>query len=229
MHHSSEGWHGKMRKLAEAIAEGKRAYLVNTVWQDNGPEYDDVLRKLDGIWVREIASQKDLRDRHGIESFISPDVSIFYRETSWFSKNFRGEPVMTDFWSEEFRNFAVPRIGKLRELQHIKMKGSWGSFVKSLRTAPFIATGRHHAVYAACQARVPFAAMEGNTHKISGLIQTAGVNIPVAKTISEIPNIIASIDANRGQYEALFDWLASQKGEDALPKSIGTPLVPGRS
>lgn len=59
---------------------------------------------------------------------------------------------------------------------------SWRRAVASLN----LITGRQHAVYAACKARIPFAASEGNTHKIRGLIKTAGVEIPIASLITDV-------------------------------------------
>lgn len=218
MHHSSEGWRRKMKILSEALASGKSAYLVNTVWQENAADYDDILRGLSGVWVREVESQRDLRERHGVDATVSPDISIFHLDRPWFGvRDFRGLPVKTDFYSHEFQNFAVPKTAELVGMKQIAMSGKWGAFVASLKSAAFLATGRHHAVYAAIAARIPFAAMEGNTHKISGIIKTAGAEIPVARSLAELPEVIRSIDGNRAEYEKLFDWMAAQRPEAALP------------
>lgn len=188
------------------------------MWQTNGSEHDDVLRRLTGIWVREKPSHDDLLQRHGVPSHIAIDLS-FFREVrpGFFAKNFKGEPVMTDFFSQEFGVFAYPKRAGLAKVQRIGMGGSWGSFVASLKTASLVATGRHHAVIAACKARVPFVAMEGNTHKISGLVRTAGVDIPIATVLGQIPEIMAWAEANRPAYERLFDWMHAQDWEKALP------------
>ena len=219
MHHSRKNFRSKMKTLADALNSEKRAYLVKSVWQENNSEYDDVLRNLSGIWVREVDSQRDLLERHGIASVVSIDLSFFYRERPWVGfTNFSGEPVMTDFYSHEFENFAVPKVAAVRGMKRALMKGrSWGSLVASLKTAAFLATGRHHAVYAACQARIPFAAVEGNTYKISGLIKSAGLNIPVARSLAELPEVMASIDTHRPEYEKLFDWMEAQNACHSLP------------
>lgn len=231
MHHSSSTWHRKMQMLAKAVDAGKPAYLVNTVWQENGADYDRILRRLSGVWVREVESQRDLRERHGVDASVSPDISIFHRPRPWLGvRDFRGAAVMTDFWCDEFRNFAFPRTDGLEGMKQITMAGRWGAFVASLKTAAFLATGRHHAVYAAIVARTPFAAMEGNTHKIAGIMKTAGVNIPVARNLAELPDVIRSIDCNRGEYEKLFNWMAARSPEAALPRPPeGGREFPGRA
>jgi hypothetical protein len=89
--------------------------------------------------------------------------------------------------------------------------------VASLRTASYLITGRHHAVYAACVARVPFVASEGNTHKIRGLIASADADILVAETPEEIPAVLAANLARPEEYERLFAWIAGHDIGRVIP------------
>ncbi len=77
MHHGSSGFHTKMLLLREAQAAGKSTYLVNSVWQANPADYDDVLRRLDGFYVRGRRSVDDLRERHGIAAEPHPDLAYW--------------------------------------------------------------------------------------------------------------------------------------------------------
>ena len=70
--------------------------------------------------------------------------------------------------------------------------------------------GRHHGVYAACRAEVPFLAYGGNSHKIEGLIASAGVNIPVFERPDNLAEQIERCLSLRSEYDALFHWMASQ-------------------
>ncbi len=218
MHHNSNHFVNKMQILQKAVDFGIPAYLVNTVWEENTNEYDSVLKRLAGISTREILSQKELENKHGIQSKYTIDASFFANiDTKSDFTNYNGQPVKTDFydpytskWTTLSDNFVnVPYISMT--------KNSWSSFVLSLKTSKYLITGRHHAVYAACKARIPFAASESNTHKISGLIKTAGVNIPIAQSPHELPNIISQIDQLKEEYEKLFNWMDKQVATDIIP------------
>jgi hypothetical protein len=87
---------------------------------------------------------------------------------------------------------------------------SWSRLVNSLRGAKLFVTGRHHGVYAACRAEVPFLAYRGNSHKIEGLIASAGVNIPVFDRPDNLNEQIELCLSLRSEYDALFHWMASR-------------------
>lgn len=226
MHHGVHSFHQKMLKLAEAVARRRPAFLVNTVWQKNGRLFDHVLRQLDAITVRERASQRDLKARHGIDadlrldaSFWAPVAPVEPRET------FAGGMVVTDFYSRQFGNFVRMTGGLLKAKPYIDMgEYGWSELVASLRTASLLVTGRHHAVYAACRARLPFVAMAGNTHKIEGLIEASGLPIPIAREAQELPGLIDWADRHRSTYVELFDWMEAQPRLDLQERLAALPI-----
>ena len=171
MHHGSPQFHRKMKLLRRAVDAGKPAFLVNSVWQSNPPDYDDVLRQLSSISVRENHSRDDLWERHGVNARVLPDISMFARLPCFsFRQNFRSQPALTDFYFAKGERFGQA-LELFPDAEYLKFdKMSWGRAIASIRTASYLITGRQHGVYAACRARVPFAASEGNTHKIRGLI-----------------------------------------------------------
>src|SRR5690606_24496364 len=121
----------------------------------------------------EVLSQEDLLRRHGIRSSVVPDLSA-YAPVSWRppSKNIQGQEVATDFYLEASRNWADADYTK--QMYRSRMRHtSWSRFVATLKTASILITGRQHAVYAACVAGIPFAAVESNTHKITGIVRSA--------------------------------------------------------
>ncbi len=206
MHHGGKGFHKKMHALADAVAAGKPAYLVNTVWQDNPHTYDDILRQLSGITVREVRSREALR-QHGVDAKVVPDISLAEPVGfAWFPIDFKNRPAKTDFYFPDTREFAdCDHFPEARLLPFKSM--SWSRAVKSLRTASYLITGRQHGVYAACKARTPFAASEGNTHKIRGLIETAGVDIPIAAHPAELAAVVPVVLERAAEFQKLFDWL----------------------
>jgi hypothetical protein len=210
MHHGSSAFRRKMERLQEALEAGKPAYLVNTVWQDNPSEFDDTLRRLSGISARDVFSQQELLERHGIAAKVLPDVSCADPLPSFtLRKNYRGRPAVTDFWFPDRNSFAEG-AEMFPDAQRLPFRGwSWGRAVASMRTSSCLITGRQHAVYAACRARTPFIASEGNTHKIAGFLKTAGVDIPVASHPTELRSMRDVPQRYETEYKRLFDWLES--------------------
>lgn len=219
MHHDRKSALAKLEALKAAVEQGKKAWLINTVWQEMSHDYDAVLQKLDGVVAREPLSQAALR-AHGVEAEVKPDLSFFHpaRDPETVS-DFKGAPVMTDFWSDSFDAFARPTSSYLKDYRFFEfLKYDWAGAIESLKTTPLLITGRQHAVYAACKARTPFLAVKGNTHKIEGLVQMAGADIPVLDHPSEIRDHFDKALNNKAEYDKLFDWLHMQRRSGAFPK-----------
>lgn len=212
MHHDSRTFRKKLAEIDAATASGKKAYLMNTVWQANPTEAAEVLRRCERITVREIMSQQELSEI-GIHSDVAVDQSFFSTiDTNAPTKDFGGGPVLTDFFTNDFGTFVRVTTQWTWPLPYIQMhEWDWSSLVKSLPTSEVLVTGRHHAVYAACRARVPFLALKGNTHKIEGLISTAGVDIPVFDTYKELLAAYRAKAWRSINYGALFDWMDAQE------------------
>lgn len=223
MHHDSKGQIRKMTALARAQELGRSTMLVNSVWQQNDGRFDEVLRRIDHIVLREVLSQKDLLERHGVPAKVSPDVSYHLKLAEPGQiVDCSGGLALTDFYSREFSQFVRLTGGRLiREATFLSMQElDWSSLVHSLKTASLLVTGRHHAVYAACRAGIPFVAVPGNTHKIEGLIASAGVDIPLCRDPSELPWAIARAQDNPEPYRELFAWL-----RDQLPLTVPNHLL----
>lgn len=220
MHHNSAGFMKKMQLLESALARGKRAHLVNTVWQSNGHNFDDVLPKLSSIAVREILSQTELRDEHGIDSHVFLDSSYFCDlDDQAEYVDLQGAIAVTDFYSAEMHEFVRITSRWADRLVYLDMRQqSWSSLIRTLRTASLLITGRHHAVYAACRANTPFLAVSSNTHKIEGLLATAGCRIPVLDSIGGLKDQLGRMDSYREAFAEMFQWMSSQR-----PWSLSCP------
>jgi hypothetical protein len=211
MHHGNGACAKKMAQIEAALAQGKRVALVNTVWQDNPDRFARIVRGCESVVVREVMSQRELA-QHGVHAAVHVDQSYFRVIDSDPYVDYGGAAVMTDFYAEDFGGFVRLNSRWARQHPFVDMQAvSWSSLVRSLRTASLLVTGRHHAVYAACKARVPFLALRGNTHKVEGLIRTAGADIPVFDSVAELRKHLAWPGEHLAAYDRLFDWMASQR------------------
>ncbi|WP_119304513.1 polysaccharide pyruvyl transferase family protein [Dongia deserti] len=211
MHHGGGAFRDKMRLIEMATASARPAFLVNSVWQDNPHEFDAALAKCRQIVVREVLSQRAIA-QHDVTADVVPDLSYFAPITRGDAVDLKGGIVMTDFLSHEFGSFVRLRSRWAERFSFLDMRAmDWSSLVGSLKTARLLLTGRHHAVYAACKARTPFLALAGNTHKIEGIIASAGADIPVFRTFSELKASIQEAENWRSRYDRLFDWLERQE------------------
>ena len=218
MHHGAPSYHRKMAVLADAVGRGKPAWLINTVWQDNPHDQDDVLQVLEGVIVRESRSRDAIR-AHGVEPVMRPDLS-------WFAparapgrvRDFRGATVITDFYSPDFGHFARPSAGRMSRMDYFDFpRFDWDGAIATLRTVRLLITGRQHAIYACCRARTPFVAVKGNTHKIEGLIEMAGADIPVLDRPGDALEQVEAMLERRAEFDKLFDWLEAQSMDGAFP------------
>jgi hypothetical protein len=211
MHHASRGCTRKIALIERALDQGRRAMLVNTVWQDNPPQLAAVLARCERVVARDVLSQSEL-GRQGVAAGTALDLSYYAPlDADAPFTDFHGGVVFTDFWSAEFEAFVRLNSKWAQGFSYIDMQAmSWSSLVRSLRTASLLVTGRHHAVYAACRARTPFLALGGNTHKIEGLIASSGAAVPVFTDFSVLRAALETSAIPTSALVELFDWMAHQ-------------------
>jgi hypothetical protein len=234
MHHGRRNFLGKMHEIRLAQANGKQTYLVNTVWDTNPRGYDDCLKGLNDFWVRGVASSRDLSERHGLNVRHHIDLSYFADiDESSPCVDLGNGIAVTDVFSPQFGFVWLPRSATKRWTNVDMRKHSWSSFVRSLRTAKLLITGRHHGMYAACRARIPFIPIRGNSHKFEDLLETANSAIPVAENFSDVTSLINWAASNRKAYDELFDWMDRQPrwsfGENSAPDTMAYAIPPRRS
>lgn len=214
MHHSSKGYKQKMELLKKAQFDRKKTVLLNSVWEQNDNAYDEVLKNLNAIIVREEKSQRDLFSRHKISSDVCMDLSYFcpVKDTTDSKVALKEEIRITDFYSEEFGGWVRYSAGSRSKYPYLDMKKfGWSDFVSILNNTEFLITGRHHAVFASCKAKTPFIALESNSHKISGFVEMAGLPIPVCTKPREIASALKWAKNNINVYHDFFDYLDSRK------------------
>jgi hypothetical protein len=221
MHHDTRGFARKMEALRAAQATGKKTYLINSLWQQNGSEFDDVLSKLDGLSVRGLVSARDLYTRHAMQPAVALDLSYYAPvDASERSVDFAGATITTDLYSHEFKQFVWLSGAPVKNFPVLDLrKTSWSDAVNQIATASVIVAGRHHAMYAACRARKPFVAFDGNSHKFADLLEWADSRIPICTRMADIPLALAWARSNISEYERLFDWMDQQPRWRGLDQS----------
>ena len=212
MHHNwGNSMYFLLSMLEEAQMDEKKTFLINTVWQDMTNDYDHMLKKLDYLGVREVFSQKELKEKHDINSNIHLDLSYH----AFVVKERYG---IFDLVSGQFYGREPYRPKNARVINIFEM--SWSRIVNLLSTTKILVTGSHHEMYAACRARCPFIVLKGNSHKNEGLMATAEVKcevLPMGASDESIGDSIFNI--NYTEYRKLFDWMEEQK-----PFSIGNVI-----
>ena len=224
-------WHdGRARKLLEGLAHaknlGKPAYLINCVWYHMEPHWGDLLGSLDGLCVREIQSQWEMHRYQGVTPKMYPDLSYSCPlESTEVLDAYRNRYVVGSFYHrymragdqfdhthEMFSDAVRLSLGGEAENQDglgAKPVADWSTVVNNLRVAKLYITGQQHGVYAACKARIPFAVFRVHNHKIEGLFEWCGVDIPIAATRRELSQAITWAEDNCHVFEQLFARLES--------------------
>jgi hypothetical protein len=223
----AKGWgNGRATKIMESLRLakdlGKKAYLVNSVWYRMDPRWGDVLRSLDGLWVREPISQREMENEQGVrpDVFLDLSYSCPIRPVAG-SIRFAGRDVIGTIYRRNMsKEGHFCRFNRcFWRMKHLGLGGTsenkarpadWSYVVNSLAHANVYATGQHHGVYAACRARVPFAFFKVYNHKIKGLFEWAGVDIPIATDVRGLMDGIGWAKAHPNVFERLFDWMDRQ-------------------
>lgn len=209
MHHNAEAASRLLDQLIEAKYYGCRTLLVNTVWQHN-PDFIDKLSYVDYISVRDIKSKND------IQSKIDRPVDLCIDYSYFVYKRIEDLPKVLMLTAGNRMNYPNtkpkrPKISDIGEDSRADVfSQTWIELVDTLTQSQLFVTGRHHELYAACVARCPCVILEGNSHKNSGLLETANVSIPcldMDATTSEILEAIDRVQYYTEEYQRLFDFL----------------------
>ena len=197
-------------KLEEAQWDGKKTYLINSVWQEMTNEYDEMLRNLDYLSVREVLSQRELKEKHDVDANIHLDLSYNLHVPSKLCENKFGR-ITGQFKGREHYEREGYRQVNIFEME-------WKRIVDLLANSEYLITGRHHEMYAACRARCPFLILDNikefSTHKNRGFIETSGFDIPIVEQATE-EEIIHAEKLMIGKiqdrtYQKLFNWMMEQ-------------------
>ena len=173
--------HGAGRDLLGLLAlaqnRGKASLLVNTGFQGTDG-FADTLARLDDFVVREPRSQAAARAR-GLDARIEPDSYLAARFEAGPSDALAGKEVVTDWQRQRedvgaaldsFR-LAHADSAVVMPLRFPEAARDWAAMPAAISRCRLLVTARHHGVYLAIVAGVPFIAMGSNTHKVEGTLE----------------------------------------------------------
>ncbi len=193
--------------LSLAQAQGKKTSLVNSVFQrmNLSKKHINALQQ-SYISVREVMSHHFLND-YNIDSDIHLDCSY------WIDVPKESKPEQNLVIGVNYANSGI--VNNFSDYGTVNIfKEDWNHIVNTLRNAKFFITSRHHEMYAACKARCPFIAVEGNTWKNQALFETSGIHIPYVKSLDQVSDCFIEIKTYWKEYQQnynkLFDWMEQQ-------------------
>lgn len=187
--------------LEDILAQrgGKKAALVNSLWQNMSSRYTKLLTSLDLVVFRDYLSQQSA----GISgSVVMPDLS-YYEVPPWSYLDNQGF-IKGTFYIDAFSGINLDGFMNIAS-------EDWSIIVNKLRHARACFTGKHHEVYAACIARCPFISTKIATHKIAALGEFIGEELHTVAPDAGCDSIQSALhnaaeDAH-GLYRRLFDSL----------------------
>lgn len=163
--------------LGAAQSLGKMTLLVNAVLEDV-TGFDSVFEQLQDLTVRDLRSLSYMRAR-GAPCRLVYDSFLEAQFSEEPALDLAGRIVVTDWHHTRDHDVGARclsfiggrKAGEVFFLPFLcqDLAEAWAAVPKTLATARAVITGRHHGVYAAALAGVPFIAFGGNTHKIEGL------------------------------------------------------------
>jgi hypothetical protein len=204
--------------IEAAQSLGRPTFLVNAVIEGLDG-YDEVLGGLHDLTVRDGHSARFLAAR-GIRHRLVPDSCLAAAFDSVPLFDLTGRTVVTDWhWAREAdvgRTVqAVLRRADLRPfflpLLHDGHRTHWRRIPATLRQADLLVTARHHGIYMAALAGIPFVALPSNTHKIEGLLEAAGMDIPVCASLQDVERAIVLAREEPERFSRFNAWLLAHR------------------
>jgi polysaccharide pyruvyl transferase WcaK-like protein len=215
--------------LAAAQQLGKATLIVNSVFEANAG-WAKVLERLDDFCVRDARSLAAARAA-GVRCRLVPDsVLAAGFETDGGFVDLDGRIVVTD-WHPDRDNDVGTTLRRIIDavddafffpLEHGAHAYLWRHTVACWQACACVVTARHHGVYLAALAGRPFVALPSNTTKIEGLLEAAGVELPLCTTAEQVVEALAFAQHHLDRYERLRTYLC-----EAMPLSTFAALGRG--
>lgn len=215
--------------LGAAQRLGKATLIVNSVFEAN-VGWEGTLSQLDDFCVRDARSLQAARAA-GVRCRLVPDSALGAQfSDSGAYVDLTDRIVVTDWHPARDHDVgatlkalldAVPESFYF-PLLHGVQAHLWRCAVACWESAQCIITARHHGIYLAAAARKPFVALPSNTQKIEGLLEAAGVAIPVCTDLDGVVAAVQYAHDHLDEFERLYSFL-----NEALPLTTFAALGQG--
>lgn len=196
---------------------GIPTYLVNAVFQESESDLE-TLRRLKDFTVRDAASSAYLT-RLGIAHRVVFDSILEAEFAERPAQDLRGRIAVTDWHlcrpdvGEALRGLldSLGDDGVYYPLKEAARLDTWAHAVAELRTARLVVTGRHHGVYLAAMAGVPFVALPSNTWKVEGLLALLPGDQQVCTNLNELPEACRRASSNAAIFHEIRRFVEAQR------------------
>ncbi|MBX3357024.1 MAG: polysaccharide pyruvyl transferase family protein [Phycisphaeraceae bacterium] len=228
--HHGAGLHW-LAAVGAAQRLGKTTLVVNAVFEESAG-FLGVLHAAADVGVRDARSLRYLASL-GVKARLVPDSIVEARFDQRPAIDLSGRIVVTDWHHQRKGDVGAAAASLLRDrpaetfyfpLLHGSHRWLWRSAVPTLRTARAVVTGRHHGVYLAALAGVPFVAMPSNTHKVEGIFEGVGVDVPICTTRGQVDRALEAVLADAGACRRVSDHLTDSRPLDTF-RALGVVPV----
>lgn len=195
MHSGCNNMRFLMKVLKDAKNDGKMASLINSVWQNN-PDYTELFHDLDFVSFREPLSQQEAGFGEVYKDMAFHNDYIVYGKNKRLSV-YKGDVFGGVNWHDALDDF---------DYKHVPLGTNFQEIITKMKSCKFYITGQYHGVIMAIISNTPFVAIQGNTHKIEGLIKAAGCKIPVCTEPKEVRKCIDNISLYVKEFDKLREY-----------------------
>ena len=205
LHNNRQGAISILKLAESALNAGCTVSIVNSIWQNMDAHWKTVTDRLTVWSVRDPISQQYACQDFGRLPSLCPDYS-------WF------EPVDITKSNKNLTGVGGSLNGLLYPNWHDYhrvniFESTWNQLVNHCAECNVLISGRHHELYAACRAGIPFVALDSNSWKNHALAYHG--NIPVLEHLPEtFIEIEKFVSTYKDQYSKIFNWMHSYTLED---------------
>lgn len=202
---------GHMRQNIEcgrvAKEQGKKVYLVNSVWDRCPLEAALVAKTFDLVAVREILSWKAFQAQTGRIPLKLLDVSTNEETPPIVPWEQRAGVAVGHFfrWGKLAHDSAFNLLARVL-LRSRFCDVPWYRTLEDVSRYELYVTGEHHGVLAASMMRTPFIALTGNTHKIEGIMEWFGKSLPITNIPASVIELFKAFKYENWPWQEYFDW-----------------------
>jgi hypothetical protein len=213
LHDDSRSVRRTLDAIARDLDRGRKCTLVNTVWQNNGKDHAAVLRRLDGLTVKDRFSQSALADACGLVASIAPDLRLRVRLPEPRLRLSRRRTVLM----AGVPTAEVDRLSQAARAWHLRPRrldcdgARFETLAAAARRASLVVSADAALIYAAIRTHTPFVAMPGRTRQIEALLMAAESAIPVRATHGDWAGALDFAMTRTDAYADLRDWIGRQK------------------
>ncbi|MBU1087435.1 MAG: polysaccharide pyruvyl transferase family protein [Candidatus Omnitrophica bacterium] len=214
IHHRSNAGNFLMATLRTAQQMNKKTFLINALFQEKAPYYNDVLEKLNYFSVRDIISLENARKCRGKPKlFLDLCADPMFRNSG--VAKFEEEIVIGGaHW--DTRKFSFPKMISMKKLllrfpyPKLYLDLPFEDVIATLKKCKLYVTGQHHGLYAAGLAGIPVVPLISNSNKIESLIEWSKLPIKICSTKRQIERSIKWSLSNPTVFKEFQEFLFSQ-------------------